>query len=90
MRRRLLLSYLAVTLVVLLVLLVPLGAGYRSLQVDQAKNALQRQAFLVAAFVEDSLEHDADKPVDGVVVPSPGPTPRRRTASPSSTAAGRP
>ena len=66
MRRRLLLSYLAVTLVVLLVLLVPLGAGYRSRQVDQAKNALQRQAFLVAAFAEDSLEHDADRPVDGV------------------------
>ncbi|HEY4378250.1 MAG TPA: HAMP domain-containing sensor histidine kinase [Acidimicrobiales bacterium] len=57
MRRRLLVTYLAVTCGVLLVVLVPLGVTYRGRQVDDGRASLQREAFLVAAFAEDTLEN---------------------------------
>lgn len=58
MRRRLLVSYLAVTCGVLAVLLVPLALTYRGRLVDERRASLQAEAFSIAALAEDHLEED--------------------------------
>lgn len=56
MRRRLLLSYLGLTLLVLLVLEVPLAVAYRDRARDQLTSGLERDAFVLAAFGEDAIQ----------------------------------
>jgi signal transduction histidine kinase len=56
MRRRLLTSYLALTFFVLLVLEVPLAVGYESRSREQLTTGLQRDAFVLAGFGEDSVQ----------------------------------
>ena len=59
MRRRLLASYLALTLVVLLLLEVPLAVGYGDRARDEVSTGLQRDAFVIANYAEETLEGDA-------------------------------
>ncbi len=56
MRRRLLTSYLALTVLVLAALEIPLGLSYADREREQLQNDLLRDAFTIAAFVEDALE----------------------------------
>lgn len=62
MSRRLVASYVAIALVVLLVLEVPLGVGFARSALDRRTIDLERDAGVIAAFVEDALE--VDRPVD--------------------------
>ncbi len=55
MIRRLVTTYLALTLVVLAALEIPLALTYRDRQLDQLEAGLQRDAFIIAGRVEDSL-----------------------------------
>jgi signal transduction histidine kinase len=55
-RRRLLLSYLLLTLLVLVVLEVPLAVAYRDRARDQLTAGLERDAFVLAAFGEDAIQ----------------------------------
>lgn len=64
MTRRLLLSYLALTLVVLVALEIPLAIGYRDRQIDQLQSDLERDAFVLAAYAEDTLEGDTATAID--------------------------
>jgi signal transduction histidine kinase len=54
--RRLLLSYLAVTLVVLLVLEIPLAMFYSQRELERFTNALERDATVLTTIYEDDLE----------------------------------
>jgi signal transduction histidine kinase len=54
--RRLLVSYLALTLAVLLTLQVPLALGYADRLSSELQNDLQRDAFALAGISEDTLE----------------------------------
>ena len=56
MTRRLLLSYLAVTLVVLLVLEIPLAMFYSQRELERFTNALERDATVLTTIYEDDLE----------------------------------
>ena len=58
MRRRLLASYLALTLVVLLLLEVPLAVSYGDRLRQQQATTLQRDAFVIANDSEETLEGD--------------------------------
>jgi signal transduction histidine kinase len=58
-RRRLLVSYLVVTGLVLVAVLVPSAITYRRRQYADARSALQRQAFALAGLAEDRLEDEA-------------------------------
>lgn len=60
MRRRLLLSYLALTLVILVALEVPLATTYRERQRAQLEADLERDAFVLASYAEDALEGTAE------------------------------
>jgi signal transduction histidine kinase len=53
--RRLLATYLLLTLVVLIALELPLALGYRDHQIDQLKSGIERDAFVLGAYVSDSL-----------------------------------
>lgn len=55
MTRRLLLSYVAVTLAVLTVLTVPLGIAYQRRLTQQLRSSLVQDAFILSAQLEDSL-----------------------------------
>jgi sensor histidine kinase regulating citrate/malate metabolism len=55
-RRRLLLSYLALTVLVLAALEIPLAVSYSQRERERLETNLLRDAFTLAAFVEDSLE----------------------------------
>lgn len=57
MTRRLVLSYLAIAVFVLLVLEVPLGISYARSALERRTVDLERDAGVVASFVEDGLEH---------------------------------
>ncbi|MGH1503248.1 MAG: ATP-binding protein [Acidimicrobiales bacterium] len=61
MTRRLVLSYLAITVVVLVVLEVPLGWFYAQREDDRYIAAAERDAIVLANFYEDALE-DVDVP----------------------------
>ena len=67
MRRRLLVSYLALTVVVLAALEIPLATSYRERQRDQLEADLQRDAFVLASFVEDTLEGFGSVDLDELV-----------------------
>jgi signal transduction histidine kinase len=54
--RRLVTSYLVLTLVILLVLEVPLAVGYADRATQQLTAELQTDAFAIADFAEDTLE----------------------------------
>lgn len=56
MTRRLVLSYLALTVVVLAVLEIPLGLEFAHRALDELTSEVERDAFAMAGFVEDSLE----------------------------------
>jgi signal transduction histidine kinase len=62
MTRRLVLSYLAVTVVVLAVLAVPLGTFFAQRERDRLTADLEQDANVLATFYEDALEQDG--PVD--------------------------
>jgi len=56
MTRRLLLSYLAVTVVVLLLLEIPLAMFYSQRELERFTNALERDATVLTTIYEDDLE----------------------------------
>lgn len=56
MTRRLVVSYLIVTVFVLIILEVPLGVVYQQREVDQLTSDLERDATVLAGFYEDVLE----------------------------------
>jgi signal transduction histidine kinase len=56
MTRRLLLSYLAITVIVLVVLEVPLGIVYATREEDRLAVAAERDATVLATYYEDLLE----------------------------------
>ncbi|MBK9180684.1 MAG: HAMP domain-containing protein [Acidimicrobiales bacterium] len=56
MTRRLVLSYLAVTLVLLAVLEIPLGITYGRRQLDDLTTQVERDAVALATFAEDALD----------------------------------
>lgn len=56
MTRRLLLTYLAITAMVLAVLEIPLGITYSNREEEQLLSAIERDARVIADAVEDSLE----------------------------------
>lgn len=58
MTRRLLLSYLAVTVVVLALLEVPLGVFYAQRERDRLTSDVERDASVIATIYEDILEKD--------------------------------
>jgi signal transduction histidine kinase len=62
--RRLVGTYLALTLVVLAALEIPLAVTYRDRQQDQLVAGLERDAFVLAAYVEDTLNGSAQPPQD--------------------------
>ncbi len=62
MSRRLLLSYLTVTLVVLLLLEIPLAVFYSQRELDRFTTGLERDATVIAAIYEDDLE--TGRPLD--------------------------
>ncbi len=62
MTRRLLLSYLAVTVVVLLILEVPLAVFYAQRERERFTSAVERDASVIATFYEHALE--TDSPLD--------------------------
>lgn len=67
MTRRLLATYLLLTLVVLIALEVPLALGYRDRQMDQLKSGIERDAFVLSSYVADSFS--GGSPIDlGTVV----------------------
>ncbi len=66
MRRRLLLSYLSLTLFVLVVLEVPLGVIFARRQLAELTAEVERDAVVTATLVEDTLE--AGRPLDGAAV----------------------
>ncbi|MEI7622711.1 MAG: ATP-binding protein [Actinomycetes bacterium] len=55
MTRRLLATYLLLTLVVLIALEVPLALGYRDHEMDQLRSGIERDAFVLSSFVSDSF-----------------------------------
>jgi len=57
MRRRLVLSYLTVTAIILLLLEVPLGVVYARHEQDVASAGLEHDAVGLATLVEDGVEH---------------------------------
>jgi signal transduction histidine kinase len=67
MRRRLLLSYLALTLFVLVVLEVPLGVIYARRQLDELTAQVERDAVVTATVVEDALETHRPVEADGLL-----------------------
>lgn len=62
MKRRVLVTYLLLTLLVLVSLEVPLAISYRDRQIAQVEAGLERDAFVLAAYVEDSL--NGTEPLD--------------------------
>ncbi len=56
MKRRLLASYLVLTLVILVALMVPLAVTYEKRARENLEAGLTRDAFVLAAYVEDTLE----------------------------------
>ncbi len=55
-RRRLLISYLSITLFVLLVLEIPLGLRVRAVRAAAADDAVQHDALALSIRAEDALE----------------------------------
>lgn len=64
MRRRLLASYLALTVMVLAALEIPLAASYADREREQLEASLMRDAFVLAAFIEDAVEASSPSSLD--------------------------
>lgn len=75
MTRRLLLSYLSITLFVLIVLEVPLGVVYSRREHDRFAASAALDAGVLASFYEDALEHGSE------VDPTPATEYARRTGA---------
>lgn len=75
MTRRLVLSYLAVTAVVLVMLEVPFGLVYQRREVERLTAAAERDAAVVASVYEDALE------ADGALDPLPAQRYERRAGA---------
>jgi signal transduction histidine kinase len=58
--RRLLASYLLLTVAVLLVLVIPLGLSFADREEQDLLEGLQIDAFALASFAEDTLEHSPE------------------------------
>lgn len=67
MTRRLLATYLLLTLIVLLALEVPLAIGYREREINQLRANIQRDAFVLASYVADDLAGASDVDLPTVV-----------------------
>jgi signal transduction histidine kinase len=67
MRRRLLTTYLALTVIVLVALEIPLALTYRSRERSAQLTTLQRDAFVIANDSEETLERDAHAPIQAYV-----------------------
>jgi len=65
---RLVTTYLALTLVVLAALEIPLAITYRDRQLDQVEAGLERDAFVMSAYVEDTLNGTLVPPQDLQVI----------------------
>jgi signal transduction histidine kinase len=66
-RRRLLLSYLSITVFVLLVLEIPLGIAYATSERRRLTSALQHDALALAIRAEEGLERNDTKSLTGLV-----------------------
>jgi signal transduction histidine kinase len=66
MTRRLLLSYLSITVLVLLIIEVPLGVVFARAEHDRLVAAVERDATVLATVVEDTLEAGATSGLDRV------------------------
>lgn len=64
MTRRLLASYLAITLAVLAILTYPLGVNYKKRRVSELTHGLVQDAFLVASQVEESVDSATPRTTD--------------------------
>lgn len=60
MRQRLLISYLTLTLVVLVILEVPLALSFRQRETEALQARLERDAFVLSTFAEDALDGSAN------------------------------
>lgn len=67
MNRRLVTTYLALTLVVLAALEIPLAVTYRERQLDQLEAGLERDGFVISSFVEDTLNGTANQDLQVIV-----------------------
>jgi len=67
MRRRLLLSYLTITLFTLCVLVYPLGRTFATREHDRLLRDIEHDASVVASLSEDSLEQGVHPPVDALL-----------------------
>lgn len=67
MTRRLLVSYLLLTLIVLLALEIPLAIEYRDHQIDALRADVQRDAFVLSSYVADDLSGAGDLDLATVV-----------------------
>jgi signal transduction histidine kinase len=65
--RRLVTTYLALTLVVLAALEIPLAVTYRDRQLDQLEAGLERDAFVISSNVEDTLNGTNDIDLQRIV-----------------------
>lgn len=72
MTRRLVVSALALTLLVLLVLEIPLGLSFAERQVDDLTSDVERDAFALAGFVEEALEDESEHGQQGSAPPAEG------------------
>lgn len=66
MRRRLLASYLTITALVLVLLVVPLGVTFAGREQDQLETGLERDATVIAGLVEDGLDQSAPVDYEGI------------------------
>lgn len=67
MRRRLLATYLLLTLVVLLALEIPLAINFRDREIQRLRAALERDAFVISSYVEHSIVSGDDESIAIVV-----------------------
>jgi signal transduction histidine kinase len=67
MRRRLVASYLTITVVTLLLLTYPLGRTFASRERDRLFRDIEHDATVVAGLAEDSLEQGVHPPIDDLL-----------------------
>lgn len=68
MKRRLLGTYLLLTLVVLIALELPLAISYRDRQISQLQSGLERDAFVISSYVERAVIGTKGVDLDAVAV----------------------
>jgi signal transduction histidine kinase len=62
--RRLLASYLAITLTVLVILTIPMGATFQRQKRDELTNKLVQRAFVIASQLEESVDQGTPDPAN--------------------------